>query len=65
MTVNRGWAIAVLGDAAEGESRVIEGTLMAEAFGAEYLRGSSAPCVPKCAYSPAAMTTLTTPSTTA
>ena len=39
MTVNRGWAIAVLGDAAEGEARVIEGTLMAEAFGAEYLRG--------------------------
>ena len=40
MTVNRGWAIAVLGDAAEGEARVIEGTLMAEAFGAEYMRGS-------------------------
>ena len=39
MTVNRGWAIAVLGDVAEGEARVIEGTLMAEAFGAEYLRG--------------------------
>jgi tetratricopeptide (TPR) repeat protein len=39
MTVNRGWAIALLGDAAEGEARVIEGTLMAEAFGAEYLRG--------------------------
>ena len=39
MTVNRGWAIAVLGDAAEGEARVMEGTLMAEAFGAEYMRG--------------------------
>src|SRR5918994_597726 len=39
MTVNRGWAIAVLGDAAEGEARIIEGTLIAEAFGAEYLRG--------------------------
>ena len=39
MTVNRGWAIAVLGDPAEGEAQVIEGTLMAEAFGAEYMRG--------------------------
>ena len=38
MTVNRGWAIAVPGDAAEGEAQIIEGTLMAEAFDAEYLR---------------------------
>ncbi|MET0457644.1 MAG: BTAD domain-containing putative transcriptional regulator [Ilumatobacteraceae bacterium] len=39
MTVNRGWAIAVLGDPAAGEAGIVEGTLMAEAFGAEYLRG--------------------------
>ncbi len=39
MTVNRGWAIAALGDHAAGEAGIIEGTLLAEAFGAEYMRG--------------------------
>ena len=46
MTVNRGWAIAVLGDTAEGEARVVEGTLMAEAFGAEYMP-RVLPCRPR------------------
>ena len=38
MTVNRGWAIALLGDTEVGESEIVRGTALAEAFGAEYMR---------------------------
>ena len=38
MTVNRGWAIASLGDTEVGESEIVRGTALAEAFGAEYMR---------------------------
>ena len=38
MTVNRGWAIASLGDTGAGEMEIIQGTTVAEAFGAEYMR---------------------------
>jgi hypothetical protein len=38
MGVNRGWAMAALGDTDGGCATLIEGSAIAEAFGAEYLR---------------------------
>jgi DNA-binding SARP family transcriptional activator len=38
MTVNRGWALAALGDLDAGVAQVLEGAAIADAFGARYMR---------------------------
>jgi hypothetical protein len=38
MGVNRGWAIAVLGDVERGAAEVVQGAAIADAFGARYMR---------------------------
>jgi adenylate cyclase len=40
MGVNRGWALAALGDIEAGEAQLLEGAAIADAFGAEYMRAT-------------------------